>query len=151
MACLRFTDQPSRPLEFLDSTSVTLAEFQHLVPPFEAAFQAPMAAWHLDGKPRTARQFAVYKNCPLPTPETWWVSSSTREEQIHRSATPSSREQRGVVPCERGKGPRRAPQSCMHAGCDSGRLAPPVHRELFEQPVRLPRRHPYSPSPSGRG
>ena len=28
-----------------------------------------MAAWRLDGKPRTARQFSVYKNCPLPTPE----------------------------------------------------------------------------------
>src|SRR3989441_6558809 len=28
-----------------------------------------MAAWRLDGKPRTARQFAVYKNCPLPTPD----------------------------------------------------------------------------------
>ena len=26
-----------------------------------------MARWRLDGKPRTARQFAVYKNCPLPT------------------------------------------------------------------------------------
>jgi hypothetical protein len=48
---------------------LTLDEFQQLVPPFEAAFQAHMAAWRLDGKPRTARQFAVYKNCPLPTPE----------------------------------------------------------------------------------
>ena len=28
-----------------------------------------MAQWRLDGKPRTARQFAVYKNCPLPTPQ----------------------------------------------------------------------------------
>jgi hypothetical protein len=28
-----------------------------------------MGAWRLDGKPRTARQFSVYKNCPLPTPE----------------------------------------------------------------------------------
>ena len=28
-----------------------------------------MAAWRLDGKPRTARRFTVYKNCPLPTPE----------------------------------------------------------------------------------
>src|SRR5262245_20401339 len=27
-----------------------------------------MAAWRLDGKPRTARHFSVYKNCPLPTP-----------------------------------------------------------------------------------
>ncbi len=59
----------SRPTEFLDFTSLTLDEFQQLVPPFEAAFQAHMAAWRLDGKPRTARRFTVYENCPLPTPE----------------------------------------------------------------------------------
>jgi DDE superfamily endonuclease len=69
MASVRFADMQSRPVEFLDFTSLTLDEFQQLVPPFEAAFQAHMAAWRLDGKPRTARQFAVYKNCPLPTPE----------------------------------------------------------------------------------
>jgi Helix-turn-helix of DDE superfamily endonuclease len=69
MASVRFTDVQARPMEFLDLTSLTLAEFQQLVSPFEAAFQAHMAAWRLDGKPRTARQFAVYKNCPLPTPE----------------------------------------------------------------------------------
>src|SRR5262249_44721116 len=40
-----------------------------LVPPFEAAFHAHMATWRLDGKPRTARRFSVYNNCPLPTPE----------------------------------------------------------------------------------
>ena len=68
MANIRFTDVQSRPTEFLDFTSVTRDEFRQLVPPFEAAFQAHMAAWRLDGKPRTARQFAVYKNCPLPTP-----------------------------------------------------------------------------------
>ena len=69
MASVRFADLQSRPTEFLDFTSLTLTEFQQLVPPFEAAFQAHMAAWRLDGKPRTARQFSVYKNCPLPTPE----------------------------------------------------------------------------------
>src|SRR5437016_11023482 len=69
MAGLRFTDLQSRPTEFLDFTSLTLDEFQQLVPPFETAFQAHMASWRLDGKPRTARQFAVYTNCPLPTPE----------------------------------------------------------------------------------
>jgi len=69
MASLRFADLQSRPTEFLDFTSLTLDEFQQLVPPFEAAFQAHMAAWRLDGKPRTARQFSVYQNCPLPTPE----------------------------------------------------------------------------------
>jgi len=69
MAGLRFTALQSRPLEFLDFTSVTLDEFQQLVPPFETAFHARMAVWRMDGKPRTARQFTVYKNCPLPTPE----------------------------------------------------------------------------------
>jgi hypothetical protein len=69
MAGLRFTDVQARPTEFLDFTSLTLDEFQQLVPPFEAAFQAHMAVWRFDGKPRTARRFTVYKNCPLPTPE----------------------------------------------------------------------------------
>src|SRR5918911_879650 len=69
MAGLRFSDAQSRPTEFLDLTSLPLEEFQLLIPPFEAAFQAHMAAWRFDGKPRTARQFSVYKNCPLPTPE----------------------------------------------------------------------------------
>src|SRR5882724_6784002 len=65
MASLRFTDLQSRPMEFLDFTSLTLDEFHQLIPPFEAAFHAPMAAWRLDGKPRTARRFSVYQNCPL--------------------------------------------------------------------------------------
>ena len=69
MAGLRFTELQTRPMEFLDFTSVTLDEFQQLVPPFEDAFHARMAAWRMDGKPRTARRFTVYKNCPLPTPE----------------------------------------------------------------------------------
>jgi hypothetical protein len=69
MAGLRFAELQARPLEFLDCTSMTLDELQQLVPPFEAAFQARMAAWRMDGKPRTARRFIVYKNCPLPTPE----------------------------------------------------------------------------------
>jgi hypothetical protein len=69
MAGLRFTVVQSRPPELLDLTSLTLDEFQLLVAPFETAFQAHMAAWRLDGKPRTARQFRIYKNCSLPTPE----------------------------------------------------------------------------------
>jgi Helix-turn-helix of DDE superfamily endonuclease len=69
MASLQFTDVQTRPTEFLDFTSLTLDEFQQLVPPFDAAYQAHLAAWRLDGKPRTARRFTVYKTCPLPTPE----------------------------------------------------------------------------------
>ena len=69
MAGLRFTDLQSRPMEFLDFTSLTLDEFQQLVPPCETAFHARMAAWRMDGKPRAARRFTVYNNCPLLTPE----------------------------------------------------------------------------------
>src|SRR5918994_1445014 len=69
MAGVRFTEVQSRPTEFLDLTSVTLDEFEQLIPPFEAAFQAHMALWRLDGKPRTARRYTTDTNCPLPTPE----------------------------------------------------------------------------------
>src|SRR5213080_2168940 len=69
MPGVRFTELQSRPMEFLDFTSVTLDEFQQLVPPFETAFQCHMAAWRMDGQPRTARRFTVYKTCPLPTSE----------------------------------------------------------------------------------
>jgi Helix-turn-helix of DDE superfamily endonuclease len=68
MTGVRFCDVQSRPMACLALTSLTLDEFEQLIPPFEAAFQAHMAHWRLDGKPRTARQFSVYKNCPLPTP-----------------------------------------------------------------------------------
>src|SRR5919198_2468266 len=69
MGSLRFTDIQPRSTEVLDLTSLTVEEFQHLVLPFEAAFQAHMAGWRLDGQPRTARRYATYQNCPLPTPE----------------------------------------------------------------------------------
>src|SRR5262249_50638561 len=69
MAGLRFTELQSRPMEFLEFTSVTLEEFQQLGPHVEDAFDARIAAGRMDGKPRTARRFTVYKNCPLPTPE----------------------------------------------------------------------------------
>src|SRR5215475_4865943 len=69
MAHVQFTDVQERPTEFLDLASLTRNEFQQLVPPFEAAFQAHMAAWRLDGKPRTARRFSVYQTWSLPPPE----------------------------------------------------------------------------------
>ena len=64
MAGLRFADVQARPTEFLDFTSLTLEEFQILIPPFEVAFQTHMAAWRFDGTPRTARRFTVTKTVP---------------------------------------------------------------------------------------
>src|SRR5262245_4762982 len=69
MGSLRFIDIQTSPTEVLDLTSLTVDEFRQLVPPFEAAFQAQMAQWRLDGRPRTARRYTTYQNCPLPTPE----------------------------------------------------------------------------------
>jgi hypothetical protein len=69
MSRLRFTDLADKPLALLDMTSLTVQEFQLLVPGFEQAFQEHMADWRLDGKPRTARRYTTYTNCPLPTPE----------------------------------------------------------------------------------
>jgi len=67
VAGLRFRDVAHRPLEVLDLTSVTVDEFAALVVPFEAAFQAHMAAWRFDGQPRGARRYTTYATCPLPT------------------------------------------------------------------------------------
>jgi hypothetical protein len=69
MGSLRFAELQTRPTEVLDLTTLTVDEFRQLVPPFEASFQTHMGAWRLDGRPRTARQYATYKNCPLLTPE----------------------------------------------------------------------------------
>ena len=59
MAGVRFIDVQSRPTEFLDLTSLTPDEFEQLIPPFKKAFQAHMALWRLDGKPRTTRQCSL--------------------------------------------------------------------------------------------
>jgi hypothetical protein len=69
MGTLRFTDLQTRATEVLDLTSLTVEEFRQLVLPFEAACQAHMAPWRLDGRPRTARRYTTYQTCPLPTPE----------------------------------------------------------------------------------
>jgi Helix-turn-helix of DDE superfamily endonuclease len=69
MSRLRYAELVRKPMDVLDMTSLTPDEFQILVPPFETAFQAHMAEWRLDGKPRTARRYTTYTNCPLPSAE----------------------------------------------------------------------------------
>lgn len=53
----------------LDLTSLSVEQFEALVPPFEAAFLRHMQRWTMEGKPRTGRSYSQYANCPLPTPE----------------------------------------------------------------------------------
>jgi Helix-turn-helix of DDE superfamily endonuclease len=69
MAGLRYSDIVGRADKVLDFTSLTEAEFQALVAPFEQAFVKHMDEWRLDGKRREKRAYSTYQNCPLPTPE----------------------------------------------------------------------------------
>jgi hypothetical protein len=69
MSKLSYAKIKLKPTEFLALTSLTVEEFELLVPEFEKAFQAHMAKWRLDGKPRTQRSYTTYANCPLPTAE----------------------------------------------------------------------------------
>ena len=69
MAGVRFNDVQSRPFEFLDLTSLTLEEFEQLIPPFEQAFQAShgqvVSRWQT---PAPRANLASTKIAPLPTP-----------------------------------------------------------------------------------
>jgi len=66
---LRYCAIREKPIRVLDLTSLMSDEFETIVPIFERCFQDRMAQWTMTGKPRTARRFSVYTNCPLPTPE----------------------------------------------------------------------------------
>src|SRR6266516_46244 len=50
-------------------TTLTVEEFEALVPSVQSAFLEHMSKWTLEGKPRTGRRYSQYANCPLPTPE----------------------------------------------------------------------------------
>jgi len=69
MSGLRYAEVSQKEPKFLDMTSLTVEEFDQLVPAFEEAFEQRMNEWCLDGKPRTGRAYRTYANCPLPTPE----------------------------------------------------------------------------------
>ena len=64
MAKVQCIDVQVRPTECLAVPSLPLDEFQRLVPPCEAAFDAQRASWCLDGKPRTTRRCTGYQHCP---------------------------------------------------------------------------------------
>ena len=64
---LRYSEQRAKTNRILDLTSLTVEEFETLVPAFEEAFLAHMDKWTLEGKPRTGRRYSQYKTCPLPS------------------------------------------------------------------------------------
>ena len=64
---LRYAEVSQKEPKFLDLTSLTVEEFDQLVPAFEEAFQERMNEWRLDGKKRSGRGYRTYSNSPLPT------------------------------------------------------------------------------------
>jgi Helix-turn-helix of DDE superfamily endonuclease len=66
---MSYAEVSRKELKFLDLTSLTVEEFQQLLPVFEKDFRERMKHFCLDGKPRVGRGYRTYSNCPLPTPE----------------------------------------------------------------------------------
>jgi hypothetical protein len=66
---LRYAEISQKDMKFLDFTSLTVEEFEQLVPVFEKNYQERMKYLRLDGKPRSGREYQTYSNCPLPSPE----------------------------------------------------------------------------------
>jgi hypothetical protein len=102
MAGLRFTDVQSRPTDFLDLPSGTLEAFQQLVPPFEAVFQAYMAAWRLDAAPGGEPQAP---QAPA------WAGAPVGAARSASGAAPALAAERACPPqCQaRSSGPRAPP------------------------------------------
>ena len=65
----RYQAIKTKAYQVLDLTSLTVDEFEQLVPAFETAFVRHMREWTMEGKPRTGRRYSQYASCPLPTPE----------------------------------------------------------------------------------
>jgi Helix-turn-helix of DDE superfamily endonuclease len=66
---MRYADVSRKEQRFQDCTSMTVKEFEKLLPVFEEEFQEYMKVHCLDGKERVGRGYVTYTNCPLPTAE----------------------------------------------------------------------------------
>jgi hypothetical protein len=116
MGSSRFVEIQTRPMEVLELTGLTVDAFQCVVPPCEAAIQAPMAAGGLDGPPRTARRSTTYQHCPRPTPadRLWCILVDLQTYPRHvgpgrRFGRPRARPIRGCLACQ---------ASCRRRGAD---------------------------------
>ena len=68
MHMLRYASEKDKANKIVQLTSLTVEEFEQLVPAFEQAYVEYMSKWTMEGKPRTARAYTPYVNSPLPTP-----------------------------------------------------------------------------------
>ena len=64
---ISYQDLSKHHRKFLAMTGYTVAEFEALLPHFQAEFEKYVAVYRLDGKKRTKRKYTEYQNSPLPT------------------------------------------------------------------------------------
>jgi hypothetical protein len=64
---MRYAEISRKEQKCQDLTSLTVKEFDNLLPVFEDEFQKYMKIHRLDGKDRFGRKYVTYANCPLPT------------------------------------------------------------------------------------
>ncbi|MBU0491614.1 MAG: transposase [Chloroflexi bacterium] len=62
-----YNELAAQPRKFLAMTGYTIAEFQALLPHFQAQFEQFIKTQTVARKPRTKRKHSAYKNSPLPT------------------------------------------------------------------------------------
>ncbi len=88
---MSYAELSRREHKFLEMTSLSVQEFEHLVPSFEHALQERMKQWCLDGKQRLGRPYTTSANCPLPTPEDRLLANAgLRENQCAASGAGTS-------------------------------------------------------------
>jgi hypothetical protein len=63
---LRYATERDKNYRILDLTSLTVEEFEALIPAFQTAFLASMADWTMEGKRRTGRRYSQYANYSGP-------------------------------------------------------------------------------------
>lgn len=66
---LRYQDVANNERQLLALTSLTRAEFEHLVPHFAASFTEALQTQTVEGLDRVGRAYTSYRNSPLPTTE----------------------------------------------------------------------------------
>lgn len=66
---LRYQDIADNETKLIALTSLTRAEFQHLVPIFTTSFADALRAQTVEGYDRIGRAYTTYRNSPLPTIE----------------------------------------------------------------------------------
>src|SRR5918911_944364 len=107
MAGLRFTELQSRPLEFLDFTSVTLDEFQQLVLPFETAF-------HTLGDAPARSLSALAQRLGIPEADAATVVTPQAEEATPLATTPATAPASPLLPMTGPSGASSAPRTRLN-------------------------------------